>query len=210
MKLGLTTLLVAALAAVLLVPTVGAKPGNGKGNGGGPPAWAGGAKGAEAREKKPGLAVKEARKAEHETRKAERAATKAERAAAKAEKAAEKTERRAARREAREEKVKPANPARTCRLERGLIGAEAFAEAYGTNENKANAFGKCVSEQAQARGAEEPSEGEDGTGEEQPAESEAEDAGDDEAEEEEEVDDDETSDDETSITAFLRYLWPFI
>lgn len=201
MKLGLTTLLVAALAAVLLVPTVGAKPGNGKGNGGGPPAWAGGAKGAEAREKKPGQAVKEVRKAEHETRKAERAAKKAE-------KAAEKAERRAARQEAREEKVKPANPARTCRLERGLLGAEAFAEAYGTNENKANAFGKCVSEQAQARGAEEPSEGEDGTGEEQPAESEAELAGDDEAEEE--VDDDETSDDETSITAFLRYLWPFI
>ncbi len=42
------------------------------------------------------------------------------------------------------------NAARECRAERGTTDAtrEAFAFRYGTNINKKNAFGKCVSEKA--------------------------------------------------------------
>jgi len=32
-----------------------------------------------------------------------------------------------------------------CRTERTGMGADAFKQAYGTNKNKSNAFGKCVS-----------------------------------------------------------------
>ncbi|MGH3079242.1 MAG: hypothetical protein ACRDPZ_13805 [Gaiellaceae bacterium] len=39
------------------------------------------------------------------------------------------------------------NPARKCKAERAL-GVEAFNERYGTNANKRNAFGKCVSKYA--------------------------------------------------------------
>lgn len=39
---------------------------------------------------------------------------------------------------------------RECRAEREEIGAEAFAEKYGSNKNKRNAFGKCVSRTAKA------------------------------------------------------------
>jgi hypothetical protein len=35
--------------------------------------------------------------------------------------------------------------AKACKAERGTLGAEAFKNKYGTNRNKANAFGKCVS-----------------------------------------------------------------
>jgi hypothetical protein len=63
------------------------------------------------------------------------------------------------------------NPAMTCF---GLLAeqGEAFYEKYGTNPNGANAFGKCVSEQARKRGGDgeqEPPEGEP----EDPAECEA-------------------------------------
>jgi hypothetical protein len=44
-----------------------------------------------------------------------------------------------------------ANAAQTCKQERTTMGATLFAQTYGTNPNKANAFGKCVS--AHARGA---------------------------------------------------------
>ena len=40
--------------------------------------------------------------------------------------------------------------ARDCRSERSELGAEAFREQYGTNRNKRNAFGKCVSRGARA------------------------------------------------------------
>jgi hypothetical protein len=42
------------------------------------------------------------------------------------------------------------NAAKACKAERGTTAAtrEAFAEKYGTNANKRNAFGKCVSEKA--------------------------------------------------------------
>jgi hypothetical protein len=37
------------------------------------------------------------------------------------------------------------NAATLCRAERSRAGLDAFTSAYGTNKNKANAFGKCVS-----------------------------------------------------------------
>jgi hypothetical protein len=37
------------------------------------------------------------------------------------------------------------NAAKECAAERKEAGADAFAERYGTNRNKRNAFGKCVS-----------------------------------------------------------------
>jgi hypothetical protein len=47
------------------------------------------------------------------------------------------------------------NAAETCRAEEKAIGEEAFAEKYGTNNNKKNAFGKCVSGHAQEQGDDE-------------------------------------------------------
>jgi hypothetical protein len=37
------------------------------------------------------------------------------------------------------------NAAKECAAERGEMGREEFRETYGTNPNKRNAFGKCVS-----------------------------------------------------------------
>lgn len=168
MKLGLMTLLATALAALLLVPAAGANPGNGNGNGNaqGPPAWAGGGM--------PDQAEKDAWKAA---------------------KQAARAERRAARAQASDgEEPKHMNPAWICKFEREQ-DAEAFAEKYGTNDNKANAFGMCVSQEAQDR------DGVD-TGEETP-----------------EPVDDETTDPEapvdegdpsTAAQAFFTYLWPFL
>jgi hypothetical protein len=42
--------------------------------------------------------------------------------------------------------------ARTCRAERRTLGATAFADKYGTNRNKRNAFGRCVSQKAAQAG----------------------------------------------------------
>jgi hypothetical protein len=42
------------------------------------------------------------------------------------------------------------NAARTCAQERENTGDDAFANKYGTNRNKRNAFGKCVSSQARS------------------------------------------------------------
>ena len=36
------------------------------------------------------------------------------------------------------------NAAKKCKAERASMGEKAFAERYGTNPNKRNAFGKCV------------------------------------------------------------------
>ena len=60
----------------------------------------------------------------------------------KAERQAAKAERQAARAERKEART---NAARECRAEREEMGVEAFREQYGTNANKRNAFGKCVS-----------------------------------------------------------------
>ena len=43
------------------------------------------------------------------------------------------------------------NPAQTCRAARTAMGSAAFGQLYGTNANKTNAFGKCVSKTAQAQ-----------------------------------------------------------
>jgi hypothetical protein len=40
--------------------------------------------------------------------------------------------------------------AQQCAAERTAMGVDAFKALYGTNGNKANAFGKCVSKRAQA------------------------------------------------------------
>jgi hypothetical protein len=55
----------------------------------------------------------------------------------------------------KQEKPKPATRAqaqsaegaaeKACKTERNSLGAEAFSLKYGTNHNKRNAFGKCVS-----------------------------------------------------------------
>ena len=173
MKLALTTLLATALAALLLVPAAAAKPGNGGGNGNGQgrPAWAGGGK--------PEQAEKDARKAARQAAKAERRAA------------------RDAAAGAADDEPKHMNPAWICKFEREQKGAEAFAEEYGTNDSKANAFGKCVSREAHDR---------DGV-----------DAGDDETPEP--VDDETqpgTPADEgggapsLAAQAFFAYLWPFL
>ena len=41
------------------------------------------------------------------------------------------------------------NAAKKCKAERTTLGVEPFKAKYGTNANKANAFGKCVSKLAQ-------------------------------------------------------------
>ena len=43
------------------------------------------------------------------------------------------------------------NPAQSCRAARTSMGSTAFGQLYGTNANKSNAFGKCVSKTAQAQ-----------------------------------------------------------
>jgi hypothetical protein len=43
------------------------------------------------------------------------------------------------------------NAARTCKAERDSLGVQAFNEKYGTNHNKRNAFGKCVSHYAKSK-----------------------------------------------------------
>jgi hypothetical protein len=136
-------ILAAALAALLLTASAGASPGNGngsgKGNGHGPPASVGGGSGeAKAKGPPPQAARGQARKAENAVRKAERRAA-----------------REAARGNASAgpERI---NPARACKAEREELGDAAFADEHGTNDNGANAFGKCVSEQAKEQRADEP------------------------------------------------------
>jgi hypothetical protein len=43
------------------------------------------------------------------------------------------------------------NPARTCAAARTAMGVAAFKNLYGTNANKSNAFGKCVSKTAKSQ-----------------------------------------------------------
>ena len=46
----------------------------------------------------------------------------------------------------------PSSPSasKQCRTERSAMGVELFRQTYGTNHNKRNAFGKCVSKREQA------------------------------------------------------------
>ena len=55
--------------------------------------------------------------------------------------------------EAQEEQSAHTNASRECRTERGTTDEtrDAFNEKYGTNGNKKNAFGKCVSQKAKAK-----------------------------------------------------------
>lgn len=59
-----------------------------------------------------------------------------------------------------ERKQAKTNAARECRDERGdtAESREAFSAKYGTNANKSNAFGKCVSQKAKAKQAEQDAE----------------------------------------------------
>lgn len=126
--------LAAALTAILLVPAASANPGKGNGNGNdqGPPASAGVGE-TTIRAETPQADRGQARKAENASRQAER---------------------RAARDAARgDDPAGPmrSNPAQVCKAQREEMGDEAFAEEHGVNDNKANAFGKCVSEEARER-----------------------------------------------------------
>jgi hypothetical protein len=60
---------------------------------------------------------------------------------------------KAAEEEAEREEAK-SNAARDCKAERQTLGGQAFAEMYGENKNKKNAFGKCVSTRAREKKAE--------------------------------------------------------
>ena len=51
-----------------------------------------------------------------------------------------------------EEAAERKHAARECATEREEMGREAFADEYGTNANKRNAFGKCVSKTARENG----------------------------------------------------------
>jgi hypothetical protein len=46
------------------------------------------------------------------------------------------------------------NAARACKAERETLGTQTFADKYGENKNKKNAFGKCVSTKAREHKAE--------------------------------------------------------
>jgi len=63
----------------------------------------------------------------------------------------------------REEIAEAKNAAKECATERDGLGEDAFDEKYGTNRNKRNAFGKCVSGKTHDEGSED-----EGTEEEQP------------------------------------------
>ena len=53
--------------------------------------------------------------------------------------------------ESAEDKQAVVNAARSCKAERKAIGLAPFAAKYGTNADKSNAFGKCVSKLAAAK-----------------------------------------------------------
>jgi hypothetical protein len=143
-------ILAAALVALLLTAAASASPGNGNGNGKenghGPPVSVG-SRGGEAKAKgsPPQAAQGQAKKAENAVRKAARRAARANAPAG----------------------PERLNPARACKAEREELGDEAFAQEHGTNENGANAFGKCVSAEAEEQSADDPGDegAEPGTGE---------------------------------------------
>ena len=56
--------------------------------------------------------------------------------------------------EEREARKARKNAAQECKDERKALGPDEFAEQYGTNNNKSNAFGKCVSAKAKEKKAE--------------------------------------------------------
>jgi hypothetical protein len=87
--------------------------------------------------------------------KSERGGTKATREAFKAKyHSMSRCVRQTAAEEAAEEEAAQENAAKECKAERTEIGAQAFADKYGTNKNHKNALGKCVSAKAKAKKAE--------------------------------------------------------
>ena len=54
------------------------------------------------------------------------------------------------------------NAAKYCKAVRTSKGVEAFGTQYGTNKNKKNAFGKCVSQTAKAKAGKREDAGNDG------------------------------------------------
>jgi hypothetical protein len=134
MKIGWKTLALLLVAALVAVPAAGAK--RGQGHGGGQPSWAGSGQG------KPEWAGKgHEKKAEHAKSVAANAEGKGLKGKLKGLELDELTP----------EDLEDLNPAWTCKVERLLMEAESFAGEYGTNDNEANAFGKCVSEEAHQR-----------------------------------------------------------
>jgi hypothetical protein len=98
--------------------------------------------GAEAQQK-PGKGDKRAAVAQC---KSERGKTKATREAFKAKyRSMRRCVRQKAAEEAGEREAAQKNAAKECKAERAATGAQAFAEKYGSNRNRRNAFGKCVS-----------------------------------------------------------------
>ena len=54
--------------------------------------------------------------------------------------------------EGKDDEQGTSNAAKQCKKEWADIGAAAFANKHGTNHNKANAFGKCVSSKSKKSG----------------------------------------------------------
>jgi hypothetical protein len=78
--------------------------------------------------------------------KSERGKTKATREAFKAKyRSMSRCVRQKSAEEAGEREAAQKNAAKECKAERAATGAQAFAEKYGSNPNRRNAFGKCVS-----------------------------------------------------------------
>jgi hypothetical protein len=95
------------------------------------------------------------KRAAHAQCKSERGSTKATREAFKARyRSMSRCVRQNAAEEASEEETAHNNASKECAAERERIGDEAFREEHGTNPNKRNAFGKCVSEKAKEMKAE--------------------------------------------------------
>jgi hypothetical protein len=90
------------------------------------------------------------KKAAHAQCKAERGTSNATREAFKAKyHSMSRCVRQNAAEEASEEQTAHMNASKECAAERESLGEQAFAEKYGTNRNKRNAFGKCVSGKAE-------------------------------------------------------------
>ena len=75
---------------------------------------------------------------------------------------------KAADRADREDIAEAKNAAKECASERETLGEDGFADKYGTNHNKRNAFGKCVSGKTHDEGSDDspraPSRGARATG----------------------------------------------
>jgi hypothetical protein len=138
MRIGWKTLALLLVAALVAVPAAGAKPGNG--HGGGKPSWAG--TGGHGKPEWAGKGHEKAEKAKAEKGKAAKAE---EAGGLKGKLKGLELD------ELTPEDLEDLNPAWTCKVERLLMEVESFADEYGTNDNKANSFGKCVSEEAHAR-----------------------------------------------------------